>query len=118
MKRPVTVFLTVFGSLTLLGLTGLAAADKPTDGQALYREYCKPCHKAHSKAGEYTPMTLIQSQWNRFFDKKYEKTHRDVIDEQHGKRKVTDVISPEDLEKIRAFAVDHAADSENPMTCG
>ena len=36
----------------------------------------------------------------------------------NGNRPVTETISPEELEAIKKFAVDHAADSENPMTCG
>ena len=63
-------------------------------------------------------MTLIQSQWERFFDRKYERKHRKVNDEKYGDQPVTDVISSEILEKIRKFAVDHAADTDQPMTCG
>jgi hypothetical protein len=39
------------------------------------------------------------------------------VDEKHG-GKVPDVITPEMLKKIKKFAVDHAADSESPATCG
>jgi hypothetical protein len=112
--------LTVCTLAGVLGLTGLtmAAAEKGASGRDLYRNHCKPCHEAASPNGEYTPMTLIQDQWKRFFDEKYEATHRDVVDAKHGGRKVVDVIAPDMLEKIRRFAIDHAADSEHPMTCG
>lgn len=103
----------------LVGVTGLALAkDSTPDGRALYREYCKPCHKADSPNGEYTPMTLIQEQWERFFKEKYVPAHKSVADPDHGGKPVTEVITPEMLKKIRKFAVDHAADSEHPMTCG
>lgn len=110
----------VFALGAVLGVTGLtlAAAEKTVPGQDLYRDYCKPCHQANSPNGEYTPMTLIQDQWKRFFKDKYEAKHRDVIDTKHGGKKVLEVITPEMLEKIKKFAVDHAADSEHPMTCG
>jgi hypothetical protein len=100
------------------GLVATSRAGDSPDGRELFKEYCKPCHLPASKAGEYTPMTLIADQWKRFFEKKYVPKHKAVADEKHGGKPVTDVLSPEMLEKIRAFAVDHAADSEHPMTCG
>lgn len=92
------------------------AAD--ADGQALFKDNCNSCHGDGSPNGEYTPMTLIQDQWKRFFERKFERTHKDVMDPANGNRPVTETISPEELEAIKKFAVDHAADSENPMTCG
>ena len=104
---------------TLLVLGGVALAkDKGPDGRALFKEYCKPCHLENSDNGEYTPMTLIQEQWERFFDEKYVDTHKGVADPNHESKPVTEVITPEMLKQIREFAVDHAADSEHPMTCG
>ena len=91
---------------------------KEPAGRALFREYCKPCHVKGADAGEVTPMTLIGSQWERFFDRKYEKTHTDLADPHHGGKKLREVIDAEKLQKIRTFAVEHAADSEHPMTCG
>ncbi len=116
MRMLITVF-TLTGALGVGGLT-MAAAEKSVSGQDLYRNNCKTCHEASSPHGEYTPMTLIQDQWKRFFKDKYEATHREVVDEKHEGRKVVDVITPEMLEKIKKFAIDHAADSEHPMTCG
>lgn len=87
------------------------------EAQGLYREYCRHCHTDGSEAGKYNPTTLIQAQWVRFFDRKYERAHRKVNDDRHGGKPVTEVIGPEDLEKIRWFAVEHAADTEQPMTC-
>ena len=88
------------------------------EAQRLYREHCRHCHDDGSEFGEYTPMTLIQAQWERFFDKKFERKHRKVADEKFGGKPVTEAISPEDLEKIRRFSIDHAADTDQPMTCG
>lgn len=88
------------------------------EAQRLYREHCRHCHDDGSPHGEYTPMSLIQAQWERFFDRKFERAHRKVIDDKFGGQPVTEAISPEDLEKIREFAIDHAADTDQPMTCG
>jgi hypothetical protein len=109
---------TVLIGVVALSLANLATAAKKPKGVDLYKEYCKPCHLADSANGEYTPMTLIQDQWERFFDDQYVATHSSVADPDHDNKPVTDVISKEDLELIKEFAVDHAADSEQPMTCG
>lgn len=108
----------MFTACLALSLGGLAMAAKKPSGKELYRDYCKPCHQADSANGEYTPMTLIQDQWNRFFDEKYVPSHENVTDPGHEGKTVVDVITPEQLKEIRDFAVDHAADSEHPMTCG
>ena len=88
------------------------------EAQRLYREHCRHCHDDGSPNGEYTPMSLIQAQWERFFDRKFERVHRKVTDDKFGGQPVTEAISPGDLEKIREFAIDHAADTDQPMTCG
>ena len=98
--------------------TPVLAETAAEEGQRLYREQCRHCHDRGSPNGYYTPMSLIQSQWERFFDRKYERKHRKVMDDQFGGVPVTEAISPEVLEKIRSFAVDHAADTDQPMTCG
>jgi hypothetical protein len=94
------------------------AENAAEEGQRLFREHCRHCHDKGSPNGKYTPMTLIQAQWERFFDRKYERKHRKVTDDQFGGVPVTEAISPEVLEKIRTFAIDHAADTDQPMTCG
>lgn len=109
---------TVAGAALLVTVTAAGADAKPIPGKDLFRDYCKTCHAAGSPNGEYTPMTLIGEQWARFFDRKYVRTHEGVIDSAHGGKPVTEVITPVMLEQIRKFAIDHAADSESPMTCG
>ncbi len=115
----------IYKPLIVVTLLASALVSSPTfaessveEAQRLFRSHCRHCHDSGSPNGKYTPMTLIQSQWERFFDRKYERTHRKVIDEKYGNQPVTDAISPEVLEKIREFAVDHAADTDQPMTCG
>ena len=102
-----------------VGIADMAvAAKKKPKGQDLYKEFCKPCHGEDSDTGEYTPMSLIQDQWERFFDEKYAETHAGGLDHAHDNKPVTEVISEDDLEEIQKFAIDGAADSEHPMTCG
>ena len=118
MNRSKLIVATVLIGVLALSLANMATAAKKPKGVDLYKEYCKPCHEADSDNGEYTPMTLIQDQWDRFFDKKYVDTHSAVMDPNHENKPVTEAISEADLELIKKFAVDHAADSEQPMTCG
>jgi len=120
MKKSHVIVAAVLIGVFLLGLANVATAAKKKGpkGVDLYKEYCKPCHEADSDNGEYTPMTMIQDQWERFFDKEFVDSHSAVVDPNHDNKPVTEVISEEDLEKIKAFAIDHAADSEQPMTCG
>ncbi len=43
---------------------------------------------------------------------------RALYNPHHGGAKVLEEITPEMLKLMKKFAVDHAADSEHPMTCG
>ncbi len=111
----------VLASALLVSLAVAAPTRAETaaeEGQRLFREHCRHCHDKGSPNGKYTPMTLIQAQWERFFDRKYERKHRKVNDDKYGGVPVTEAISPEVLEKIRNFSIDHAADTDQPMTWG
>ena len=48
-------------------------------------------------------MTLIQDQWTRFFDDKFEASHENVLDPNHDNKPVTEAISDEDLETLKAW---------------
>jgi cytochrome c553 len=88
------------------------------NGQDLYKSICKPCHNADSDAGEYTPMTLIMDQWDEFFADTFVETHKELTCPKDESKKVLDVLDKDMIKKIHEFCVDHAADSESPMTCG
>ncbi len=128
--------------LVLMILTGLAvtamAEDKPEpkaekidseveikeidvkkmDGKALFIAHCKVCHMEDADAGEYTPISLIMDQWDEFYDETFAETHKEVACPKDKDKKVTDMITKDMIKKLRKFCVDHAADSEQPMTCG
>ncbi|MCP4896522.1 MAG: hypothetical protein GY906_06055 [bacterium] len=116
-RAQLTTAILLIGMLALSVGNVAIAKKKKLNGQDLFKEYCKPCHDVDSENGEYTPMTLIQDQWERFFDEKYAETHESVTLTGHD-GSITDEITPEMLKAIKKFAVDHAADSESPMTCG
>ena len=118
--------------LALMILTGLAVTafaedevaketqkdPKKMDGKELYISYCKVCHTEDSDAGEYTPMSLIMDQWDEFYDETFAETHKEVACPKDEDKMVTDMIDKDMIKKLRKFCVDHAADSEQPMTCG
>jgi cytochrome c553 len=96
-----------------------AAKDiKKMDGKELYKNICKACHAEDSEAGEYTPMSLIMDQWDEFYDETFAETHQDVTCPKDEKTKLVDKLDKDMIKKLRKFCVDHAADSEQPMTCG
>lgn len=98
-------------------LTGIAFAGGPQDGKALYRNNCKVCHDKGSKNGTYTPMTLTQDQWRKFFTTKLTPSHKSAIHPKENK-KLFELLTPEEIKSIQRFCIDHAADSEQPATCG
>ena len=109
-----------------LGATCALAGDEPSDATTLdemkgidiYRNVCKSCHGPDADAGEYTPMDLIMEQWDEFFQDTFAETHKDLACPKGDDHKVLDVIKGDVLKKVHKFCVDHAADSEQPMTCG
>lgn len=115
-KATVTVMLVALVALSFA--SGATAAKKKVKGQELYKSFCKPCHTADSEAGEYTPMTLIMDQWETFFEEDYVEAHEGVTDPNHGDTPVVDVLTDEEFEVLKTWTIDHAADSEHPMTCG
>ena len=91
---------------------------KDMNGQDLFKNACKNCHEVDSDAGEYTPMSLIVEQWEEFFDGGFAETHQDLVCPSDKETKITDHFDKDMIKKIRKFCIDHAADSEQPMTCG
>lgn len=87
------------------------------DGKALYRNNCKVCHDKGSPNKQYTPMTLTQAQWRKFFGTKLAASHTSSVHPVSGK-KLLDSLTPDQLKAIQRFCIDHAADSEAPATCG
>ena len=87
------------------------------NGKELYRNNCKVCHDKGSPHGQYSPMTLAQAQWRTFFATKLATSHKAVVHPKTGK-KLLESLTPEELKSIQRFAIDHAADSEQPATCG
>lgn len=101
----------------LLVAGSVPAVAQNANGKELYRNNCKVCHDKGSPQGQYTPMTLSQDQWRTFFKVKLLSSHKTVVNPKTG-QKLFEELTPEQLKAIQRFAIDHAADSEQPATCG
>ena len=110
-----TSYIRCFRIALLLGVCTAAAF--AADGKALYRNNCKVCHDKNSPNGTYSPMTLTQDQWQKFFKVKLVPSHQSVVHPTVNK-KLMECLSPDEMKAIQNFCVDHAADSEQPATCG
>ncbi len=111
MRRTSFLLLLIF----CLALLTLPAAAQ--DGKALYRNNCKVCHDKGSPHKQYTPMTLTQAQWRKFFTAQLTASHASAVHPKTGK-KLFETVSPAEIKAIQRFCIDHAADSEAPATCG
>ncbi len=85
------------------------AGGSENKGKFNFKKTCKPCHTKGAKGGEVTPLTKTQEQWQRYFKN---GTHN------KGAEKLTTFMTPEQLNDVQTFLVNHAADSPQPETCG
>jgi mono/diheme cytochrome c family protein len=96
--------------LLTAAVTTVTAAEggNPKKGKYLYKKTCRSCHSDGSEAKALTPMTKTQAQWERHFQK---AAHPD-------KTKAWKGLSEQDLKDIQQYLINHAADSDQPETCG
>lgn len=93
----------------VLALAQVAAAEgNPKKGKYLFKKECKSCHGDSGAGGKITPLAKTQGQWDRFFDKDLQKSHTSGFGS----------LTEKDLKDIHQFLRDHAADSDQPETCG
>lgn len=85
------------------------AGGSENKGKFNFKKTCKPCHTKSAKGGEVTPLTKTQEQWQRYF--KAGKHNK-------AAEKLTDLMTPEQLNDVQTFLFNHAADSPQPETCG
>jgi len=116
MRRFQICLLTAAVGIVLLTAAGTASAQN-LNGKELYRNNCKVCHDKGSPNGQYTPMTLTQDQWRSFFKTKLIPSHKSLVHPKAG-GKLLELLTPDQMKAIQRFAIDHAADSEQPATCG
>ena len=76
-------------------------------GKFFYKKTCKSCHGKDGDGGEVTPISKTIKQWERYFKK-----------DKHGENKLSKEFDSTQLIHIRTFLINHAADSDQPETCG
>jgi len=107
--KTVTRVIACFALLTFVATAALAAeGGNPKKGKYLYKKECKACHSEGNEGGKLTPLSKTQAQWDRFFEKDKHKVKPEVMKK----------FSEQDLKDIQQFLFDHAADSDQPETCG
>jgi cytochrome c5 len=96
----------------LVGSVALAGRPNPNHGKSVYKSTCKLCHGKGTEAKELTPLSKTQAQWQRVFTKGLDDCLKRV-ETKTGKK-----LTEADLADMQAFLVVHAADSDQPETCG
>lgn len=108
MKR----FTGIIGILSLAAIFATSAlavqGGNPKKGKYLYKKNCKVCHAEGDEGGKLTPLSKTMAQWDRYFEN----------DKHQAKPEVLEKLSDQDLLDIHQFLFDHAADSDQPQTCG
>ncbi len=108
MKPIIKIGACIVLALSLGAQAYAAEGGNPKKGKHLYKKGCKACHSQGEVGGEMTPMTKTMSQWDRFFKRLKHK----------GDQEAFNAFSEKDLKDIQQFLYDHAADSDQPQTCG
>lgn len=103
-----TLLVLLLATILATSLAFAATGGNPKKGKALYKKNCKECHSTGAVGGEISPLSKTQAQWDRFFDKDVHSKNPDAVKN----------ISPADMKDIQQYLYDHAADSDQPQTCG
>lgn len=109
---PVAALLFATALVTGVATAAFAGGPNPNRGKSLFRTACKSCHMPKGAARDLSPLTKTQAQWTRAFKSDVAKMLPRVA-EKTGK-----TLTPADLADVQFFLVSHAADSDQPETCG
>ena len=87
----------------------------PRRGKVFYKQNCRVCHDGSTDAKELSPISKTMKQWNREFEEDGTVLQGCV---KRVKDEVGNELTEQDLLDIQAYLVRHAADSDQPATCG
>ena len=101
---------TTAGAIILTGLCLLilTAAGVHAGGQDIFISQCGACHRAGGEAPVFAPTKYASRQWERFFVRNTHKRKKDIS---HN-------FTPGELELVKKYLMDHAADSDQPVAIG
>lgn len=103
-----TLLVLLLATILATSFAFAAEGGNPKKGKALFKKSCKECHSSGGAGGEISPLSKTQAQWDRYFETDNHSKNPDAIKN----------ISPADMKDIQQFLFDHAADSDQPQTCG
>jgi cytochrome c5 len=112
MRASKAALLVALVALSLAGLAAAAGKANPNRGKALYKANCKICHVKGGEAKDLTPLSKTQAQWQKFF------TVGAPACAKKAEAKTGKPLTADDLADMELFLVSHAADSDQPETCG
>jgi len=97
-------------SLALVGATRV----NPRKGKVFFKKYCRTCHDGSGEITKLEPITKTMAQWSREFEQGHsvELCLPRVVDQSQKE------LTAQDLLDIQSYLVQHAADSDQPATCG
>ena len=111
------------GSLVLLVVSvGLAPVEvsaggraNPKRGKVFYKTNCRTCHDGQTTdVKELSPISKTMDQWAREFSESGEVATCVT----RVKDKLTTELTERDLLDIQSYLIQHAADSDQPASCG
>ncbi|MBF0102569.1 MAG: cytochrome c [Desulfobacterales bacterium] len=103
--------LTKFYFILTLFIVGIFMASSmlySLDGESLFVDKCGSCHKNGGEAQIFAPVKYASSQWDRFFQQDKHKRKKDI----------STLIELSELNTIKQYLIDHAADSDRPIAAG
>ena len=112
MRASKPAVIVALAALSLASVAVAAGRANPNRGKALYKASCKVCHAKGGEARDLTPLSKTQVQWQKFF-----RTSAAAC-AKRAEAKTGKPVTADDLADMELFLVSHAADSDQPETCG
>jgi hypothetical protein len=113
MKKSFIIFILFITSISIFASTVMAASTRV--GKRKFKKYClKKCHNGDD-AEVIDPTHMTITQWETFFE-----NNQMELKEAHPNGELNKIkkLKPSYYKSIEQFLVKHAADSEQPETCG
>lgn len=101
-------------AVLLIWSLALAGGANTKKGKVFFKTNCRVCHDGKTKPA-LTPMTKTIAQWEKSFAKGGPVLSGCVA---RVKDKTGTALTDQDIADMRAYLVAHAADSDQPATCG
>jgi mono/diheme cytochrome c family protein len=84
------------------------ALSHAADGKAVFLYKCGSCHKVGGEAAVFAPTKYASTQWERYFARDKHKRKKDISAD----------YTESELNAVKRYLVNHAADSDQPEAVG